>query len=300
MNTQNVRTYRVGLIGRGIQGSLSPAMHERAGAREGLEYSYELIDLEKLEADARELSNLLRSAERRGFCGLNVTHPCKQAVIPYLDELSKDARQIGAVNTVVFDNGRRVGHNTDCWGFAQAFKRSAADAALDRVVQLGAGGAGAAVAHAILDLGALQLMVGDQDQSRAERLAADLCMHFGPGRALAVTDIAAALQNADGLIHATPTGMASHPGLPLRREWLQPSHWVAEIVYFPLETQLIRVAREIGCATIDGSGMAIYQAAGAFHLFTGVVPNADDMRRDFDELVSARRAQSADLSAAAQ
>lgn len=300
MNTQHIPSYRVGLIGQGIQGSLSPAMHERAGAREGFEYSYRLIDLATLHKDAAALPELLLAAETEGYCGLNITHPCKQAVIPYLDELSKDAREIGAVNTVVFDRGRRIGHNTDCWGFAQAFRAGASGAKLDRVVQLGAGGAGAAVAHAILDLGAQHLMVNDRDQSRAERLAADLCVHFGPGRAVAVADVAAAMRTANGMIHATPTGMTSHPGLPLQKEWLAPSHWVAEIVYFPLETELLRVAREIGCRTLDGSGMAIYQAVGAFHLFTGVLPDAQDMRKDFDELVNLRRSQSTEMSAAAQ
>ena len=275
-------------------------MHERAGAREGFQYSYELIDLETLQAGVSALPELLAEAEKQGFRGLNITHPCKQAVIPYLDELSKDAREIGAVNTVVFDSGRRIGHNTDCWGFAQAFRASASGVKLNRVVQLGAGGAGAAVAHAVLDLGAAHLLVNDKDKSRAERLAADLCVHFGPGRAVAVADVAAAMHGADGMIHATPTGMASHPGLPLRKEWLLPSHWIAEIVYFPLETQLLRVAREIGCRTMDGSGMAIYQAVGAFHLFTGVLPNAQDMRRDFDELVSSRGSQFEKISAAAQ
>jgi shikimate dehydrogenase len=250
--------------------------------------------------DVTALPRLLSEAEREGFRGLNITHPCKQAVIPFLDELSKDAREIGAVNTVVFDGGRRVGHNTDCWGFAQAFREAASGAPLEKIVQLGAGGAGAAVAHAVLDLGAEHLSVADRDQTRAERLAADLCMHFGPGRAIAVSDIATAMVDASGLIHATPTGMASHPGLPLQPQWLTPLHWVAEIVYFPLETELLRIARGIGCKTIDGSGMAIYQAVGAFQLFTGTSPSAAKMRRDFDELVTARRAESAEISAAAQ
>ena len=89
------------------------------------------------------------------------------------------------------------------------------------------------------------------------------------------------MQSADGLIHCTPTGMARHPGLPLRAELLQPSHWVAEIVYVPLETELLRVARAKGCRTVDGGGMAVFQAAGAFRLFTGVEPDGERMLRHF-------------------
>jgi shikimate dehydrogenase len=292
--------FLVGLIGRGIQASLSPALHERAAAREGFRYTYRLIDLEELKVDASALPYLLQEAEREGYRGVNITHPCKQTVIPHLDELSSDARSIGAVNTVVFQDGRRIGYNTDCWGFAQAFEETARDVKTRSVVQLGAGGAGAAVAHAALSFGAQRLLIADKDAARAERLADDLCARFGRDRALSIDDVAAAMQNADGLIHATPTGMARYPGLPLPAELIQPSHWVAEIVYFPLETELLRVARNKGCLTIDGSGMAVYQAVGAFQLFTGATPDAALMRKDFDELVAARQAAPAVISAAAQ
>jgi shikimate dehydrogenase len=292
--------FLVGLIGRGIQASLSPALHERAAAREGFRYIYRLIDLEELQVGPGELPRLLRDAEREGYRGVNITHPCKQTVIPHLDELSDDARAIGAVNTVVFQDGRRTGYNTDCWGFAEAFRASASHVRTETVVQLGAGGAGAAVAHAALGFGTRRLMIVDKDPLRAERLAADLCTRFGRDRAISTDDVAAAMKGADGLIHATPTGMASYPGLPLSAELITPSHWVAEIVYFPLETELLRVARHKGCHTIDGSGMAVYQAVGAFQLFTSVTPDAALMRKDFDELVTARGDAPAVASVAAQ
>ena len=97
------------------------------------------------------------------------------------------------------------------------------------------------------------------------------------------------MARADGLIHATPTGMAKHPGLPLPADLLRPSLWVAEIVYFPIETELLRVARQLGCRTVDGSSMAVYQAVGAFELFTGVAADASLMRRDFDQLLTQPR-----------
>lgn len=288
MNIQDPPSFLVGLIGAGIQSSLTPAMHEREGDRQGFRYLYRKIDLDLLGLGPEALPQLVAAAEHMGFCGLNITYPCKQAIIPLLDELSDDARAIGAVNTVVFRQGRRMGHNTDCWGFAQSFRLALNVDRRDRVVQLGAGGAGAAVAHAMVDLGTKRLAVFDREQSKAEALAAALCSRFGQGRAIAGTDLAGEMQGADGLVHATPTGMAKHPGLPLPAELLKPSHWVAEIVYFPLETELLRVARRLGCKTVDGSGMAIFQAVAAFHLFTGVEANRAQMRLDFDLLLDAK------------
>ncbi|SMH48452.1 shikimate dehydrogenase [Azospirillum agricola] len=271
----------VGLIGAGIQASRTPAMHEREADAQGLRCIYRLIDLDRLGLGADALPELLTSAERMGFTGLNITFPCKQAVIPLLDDLSDDARAIGAVNTVVFRNGRRIGHNTDCSGFAAGFRDGLPAVPRDRVVLLGAGGAGAAVGHAALQLGAGRVTVVDADPRRAEALAGQLDARFGAGRAAAASDLAAAMAAADGLIHATPTGMAKFPGLPLPAEQLHGGLWVAEIVYFPLETALLREARARGCRTLDGGGMAVYQAADAFRLFTGTEPDAARMRRHF-------------------
>ncbi len=202
-------------------------------------------------------------------------------MIPLLDELSPDAQALGAVNTVVLRDGRRRGENTDWWGFAEAFRRNMADAALDRVVQLGAGGAGAAVAHALSRLGVRQLTIQDVDAGRAAALAGNLNARFGEGRAVACTDLASAMAAADGLVHCTPTGTAAHPGLPLPQALLRPALWVAEIVYFPLETALLRAARALGCRTLDGGGMAVFQAVEAFRLFTGLNPDAERMMLHF-------------------
>jgi quinate/shikimate dehydrogenase (NAD+) len=226
----------VGLIGAGIQSSLSPAMHEREGAAQGFGYAYRLIDLDLLGLTAAALPDLMASAEREGFAGLNITFPCKQAVIDWLDELSPDARAIGAVNTVLFGNGRRIGHNTDCSGFAESFRRDMPDIRRDRVVLFGAGGAGAAVAHALLTLQTRQLVLVDVDAGRARDLAEALRARFGAGRALALEDPAAAIAGADGMVNATPVGMAKFPGLPLPADLLSSDLWVADIVYFPLET----------------------------------------------------------------
>ncbi|MBQ0889801.1 shikimate dehydrogenase [Streptomyces sp. RM72] len=283
-------SYLVGLIGSGIGPSLSPALHEREAGRQGLRYLYRLIDIDALGVPPEAVGDLLRAARDLGFDGLNITHPCKQHVIGHLDALAPQAEALGAVNTVVFDDdGRATGHNTDVTGFAASFARGLPDAPLERIVQLGAGGAGAAVAHATLNLGAGRVTVVDAMPDRAAALAASLNRHFGDGRAAhAPSDrLPGLLRSADGIVHATPTGMAAHPGLPLPAELLRPGLWVAEVVYRPLETELLRTARARGCTTLDGGGMAVFQAADAFQLFTGLEPDAARMLADITDLAGA-------------
>ncbi len=275
----------VGLIGAGIARSRSPALHQREGARQGLAYIYRLIDLSRLGLGVDALADLVTAARRLGFTGLNITHPCKQAIIPLLDELSPDARVLGAVNTVVFEpDGRSVGHNTDWSGFAASFRREFADVRRRRIVLLGAGGAGAAVAHALLTLGAGTLAIVDVNEARAVRLAADLRGRFGADRAVATDDAAGAVEGADGVVNATPVGMASLPGLPVARQLLRPDLWIVDVVYFPIETELLRAGRALGCRTMDGGGMAVFQAAGAFHLFTGREPDVERMMSHFNSM----------------
>ncbi|MGW2517541.1 shikimate dehydrogenase [Streptomyces sp. NPDC001617] len=280
-------SYLVGLIGSGIGPSLSPALHEREADRQGLRYLYRLIDIDVLGVPPEAVGDLVRAARDLGFDGLNITHPCKQLVIEHLDALAPQAEALGAVNTVVFEeDGRAVGHNTDVTGFAASFARGLPDVPLERVVQLGAGGAGAAVAHATLTLGAERVTVVDALADRAADLAAALNRHFGAGRAAAATPdrLPQLLSSADGVVHATPTGMAAHPGLPFPAELLHPGLWVAEVVYRPLETELLRTARAVGCAALDGGGMAVFQAADAFRLFTGREPDSGRMLADIAEM----------------
>jgi len=280
----------VGLIGAGIQRSLTPAMHEEEARHQGLKLHYQLIDLDAAHVGADKLPTLIEAARVMGFAGLNITYPCKQAVIPLLDELSDEAQAMGAVNTVVFRDGRAIGHNTDGSGWAWGFQRTLPQASLSRVVLLGAGGAGSAIAHAVLRLGAEHLVIVDRETGRAAEAAAALNARYGAGRVSAGADAAAALQGASGLIHATPTGMDKLPGLPLPAELLRPELWVAEIVYFPLDTELLRAARAKGCATVDGGTMAVGQAIGAFELFTGRPADAARVEAHFRGLLEQRRA----------
>ncbi len=278
----------LGLIGAGIQHSLTPAMQEAEAAAQGLRAHYQLIDLDRAGIGPEALPGLIQAARVMGYAGLNITYPCKQAVIPLLDNLSDEARAMGAVNTVVFQGGQAIGHNTDGSGWAWGFTRALPDADLSRVVLLGTGGAGSAIAHAVLRLGAAQLALVDTDGARAQALADGLNALYGAGRVSAGTDAALVVPAATGLVHATPTGMAKLPGMPLDASLLRPGLWVAEVVYFPLETALLKAARALGCPVSDGGGMAVGQAVGAFELFTGKAADAGRIRAHFLQMVAER------------
>jgi shikimate dehydrogenase len=281
------RPILVGLLGRGIQQSRTPAMHEAEGRANGIAYIYRLLDADRMGATPPRLSEVVDFAEYFGFDGFNVTFPYKQEIIPLLDELSDAAQAIGSVNTVVLRGGRRVGHNTDMWGFKESFRLGMALAPRDRVVLLGAGGAGAAVGHALLESGVGRLMIGDIDTARAAALGDRLSSRFGADRVEAVTDIVEVSQAADGIVNASPVGMDKLPGIPVDPALLRHGCWVADIIYFPLETQLLAEARRLGCRTLSGEGMAIFQAVRAFELFTGVAPDADRMKAVFSAFGSA-------------
>lgn len=270
----------IGLVGRGIQSSRTPAMHEREGARLGLTYSYQLIDFDALVLPDQAIGDVLAAAAHVGFAGLNVTHPFKQSVMAHLERLDPQAEAIGAVNTVVFENGSSSGHNTDSWGFATSFRESMTGCSLERVVQFGAGGGGAAVAYALLDLGAADLVIVDRDAGKAHALAGRLEPRFGR-RARSASADAATVKSASGVVNATPVGMAKYPGVPFVADWLTARQWVAEIIYFPEETELTRHAHALGCRVLPGTGMAIYQAVRAFELFTGFAADPAAMTGHF-------------------
>jgi len=277
-----------GLIGAGITKSLTPPMHEEEGRHHGLRYAYRIIDLRELGLSVADLPRLVRSARDLGFRGLNITYPCKEEVIECLDDLSPDAARLGAINTVLFEDGRAIGHNTDWSGYARNFDRGLEGAAMDRVVQVGAGGAGVAVAYALLTRGAQRLIVVDADLQRAQQLRNRLAASFDGDRIeiAGLADLPDVLRLADGVVNATPMGMAAHPGSAVPAELLRPDLWVSEVVYRPVDTELLRAARAVGARTLRGTGMAVYQAVDAFRIFTGIEADADRMFEHMTALVA--------------
>ena len=271
----------VGLIGANIMSSLSPALHEDAFAAAGIRGHYHLMDLDRL--PGRRLEHLLEAVKVAGFDGINVTFPCKEAVIALLDAMSAEAQQIGAVNTVtICANGRTVGYNTDRIGFCRNFEDGLGRASVEgrTAVLVGAGGAGRAVAFALMDLGAATVLVHDRDGARATSLVTDLMLHCGAARVRRAGSLDEAVAGAAGLVNATPVGMAGLPGNPVPLELLRADLWVADVIYTPIETAL-------------GGGMCVHQAAEAFRLFTGLQPDLERMHSTFDKSLAARDAKPA-------
>lgn len=284
--------YLVGLIGEGIEASLTPALHESEGAALGLDYTYRIFDLLSLGLPPSAAGPLLRRSRDQGFAALNVTHPCKQLVIEVLDELHPDAERLGAVNLVVFEGDRLVGYNTDWVGYRDGLLAALPDAPRDEIVQIGCGGAGAATAYGLLTCGTARLTLCDAEPERARALAARMRRFFPADvRAVELSRLPSALRGADGVVHATPLGMAHHPGIAFDVTLLRPDAWVSDIVYRPLETALIRSASEHGHPVLDGGHMAIGQALASLEIITGRRADRDRMARHFRALVARESAE---------
>lgn len=266
----------LGLLGSGISRSRTPGMHMAEAAALGISCTYRLLDTD-IAPGPVDLNALFDRLEAAGYAGINVTFPYKQAVIPHLHQVLESAQKVGAVNTVLFRDGQRIGENTDYSGFRKSLSLGLPDVAKDRVLLIGAGGAGGAVASALIDEGVGRLLIHDSDIAKATGLA----LRFGD-RAEVVADLCAAAASANGIVNATPVGMDKLPGLPLPDDMIAPHHWVGDIVYFPLETALLKAARAKGCRVLPGSGMALYQAVRAFELFTGLSPDPKRMWAAFE------------------
>ncbi len=292
----NDRKVLVGLIGANIMKSLSPALHADAFVAAGIDGYYHLMDVDRLKG--RTLPQLLDAAKAAGFAGTNVTFPFKQDVLALLDDVDREAAQIGAVNTVtIAEDGRTTGYNTDRRGFRRSFEeglgRASAEAAT--VVLVGAGGAGHAVAFALMDLGVATLVLFDQDVSRARALMADLGAHYGPSRCRLAAGLEREIAAADGVVNATPVGMHGFPGNPVPVSALHARHWAADVIYTPIETAFIKAAAAKGARVLTGGGMCVHQAAEAFRLFVGLEPDITRMHRTFARALAARDAAMTEL-----
>jgi len=277
-------TLHAGLIGAGIQASRSPAMHMGEARALGLDLVYELFDLDRIETGAAALPALLADLRRRNYLGVNITYPVKQTVLELLDSYSDDVGALGACNTVIFHNGRAIGHNTDWVGFAQNMGRGIPGASLDHVVQLGGGGAGSAVTYALIKMGARHITIHERDGTRAQAFVRRFQALAGEATTVSLSrDLEKDLGAATGLVNCTPVGMHKYPGTPIAPELLRTELWVADIVYVPLQTQLLLAAAAKGCRILGGGGMAVFQAAEALHLFTGRAPDPERMLARFEQ-----------------
>lgn len=278
--------FRVALLGHGIGPSLSPALHMREAGHLGLDYDYVTLDL--IDQPDADLDAQLARLEAEGYAATNVTHPFKKHVLEFVDHRSDVVDEIGSANLVLFGPDGRMAHNTDCTGFRSGLEDFLGDRPRRRVLQVGAGGAGLATAHSLVAMAFEEVVIHDLH----EEAAAVLVERFAgrhPDVRLTTTggDLARWLPLVDGVVHVTPTGMAHHPGVAFAPEAVTPTAWVSEVVYRPLETELVRRARAHGLATLDGGQMAVGQALDSIRLITGLEPDRDRMIAHFHELVGA-------------
>ena len=287
----------IGLIGANIMGSLSPALFADAFAAAGIDGFYHLLDVDRL--PGRRLPQLLEALKTAGFVGTNITFPFKQDVIPLLDAIDPEAAQTGAINTVaIAPDGRTTGYNFDRRGWRHAFEetfgRSSAQDAT--VVLVGAGGAGHAVAFALMDLGVAAVVVHDRDAARANALAADIGKHYGASRCRVGSDLERDIAAADGIVNATQVGMRGFPGNLVPVSVLTAAHWCADVIYTPIKTVFIQAAAAKGARVMSGDGMCVHQAVEAFRLFTGIEPDVARLHRTFAKALIARDAAVAEAN----
>lgn len=273
----NAQTKLCGLLGNPVEHSLSPAIHNAAFQKLGLNFVYLAFKVEDLEGAVRGIRAL---GNLRGF---SVTIPHKVAVMPFLDEVEQTARHIGSVNTILVDEGKLTGYNTDASGALRALQNGGVSLKGQQVLIVGTGGAARAIAFALAtakDIGGLILLGIDEKERLA--LAEDLRdrtklhVEYGP---LTDQTLRGGIKNSQVLIHCTPIGMYPKvEGTCIPSSLLSPHLTVMDIVYNPLETRLLREAKAAGCRTIRGLEMFLHQAAAQFELWTGQAAPVDVMR----------------------
>ena len=260
-----------GIAGWPVGHSRSPRLHGFWLERHGIDGAYVPLRIEPAHFPAA-----IRGLMRSGFAGVNVTIPHKVAAFAISDTVEDSARRAGAVNTLVFENGRIKGSNTDGWGFLENLRSSGVDPATGPALILGAGGSTRAIAAALLDLG-VKVTIANRTRARSEQLAAEL-----PGLAVINWDARGiALPDHALLVNTTSLGMIGHDPLEIDLDRAADGLTVADIVYVPLETPLLAAARARRICCVDGLGMLLYQAVPGFRTWFGVDPTVDDALRRF-------------------
>ncbi|WP_193241867.1 shikimate dehydrogenase [Streptomyces phaeolivaceus] len=283
-------SYLVGFIGSGIGRSLGLELHEREAQRHGgLRYLCRRVNADAPAFRGRSTGELLRTCRNFGFSGLDIAHPFRTRVVPFVNELSETAARVGSVDFIVFTpDGRAIGHNTDVAGCVASFVRGLPEVPLDRVVQIGAGAAGIAAAHALRERGVRHISVTDPTPSRAEALAERLNQGTGPdwAEAFPVDALASRLKQADGLVHTLTPGSRGFRDTALC-ESLHPGLWIFDAhQHHAISTPLLRAGSELGCRVLHGGGVLVHETAAAFRLVTGLAPHTSRMFGDFADLTA--------------
>lgn len=276
-------TTLLGLIGTPVEHSKSPAMYNHCFQKFGLDWAYLAFDIPQEKA-----GDAVQAIRTLGMRGANVTMPCKNAIIPYLDKLTPAAEAIQAVNTIVNENGTLVGHNTDGCGYTQNLRRSGVEVKGKKIVLLGGGGAASAIAIQAALEGAAEIAVFNLKDAFWPRVEKGLqaIAKAAPGCAITLNDLQdrealhQAILRCDILSNATRVGMAPYEDQSNITDlsWFRPDLIVTDVVYAPPQTRMLREAQAAGCLTCDGLGMLLCQGAEAFRLYSGMEMPVEEIR----------------------
>ena len=259
---------RLALLGSGIKMSMAKAFHELAGALSDLEVSYDLIDREG--AVPADVPQLIGRCRDEGYAALNVTYPFKEIAFGCVVVDDPNVQHIGAVNTVVFDDGGSpVGSNTDYSGLLRRWRLRWPDEPPGVVALIGAGGVGRSTAFALGELGASAVRIADVEPDRVASLAGALTRRFPDLPVVAAETAESAVAGADGVVNATPVGMYFNPGAPVDLRAIGDQRWLLDVVYSPIETPLVTRASATGMAVLNGFELFLGQGFDSFERFTG-------------------------------
>ncbi|WP_337924719.1 shikimate dehydrogenase [Szabonella alba] len=261
--------YHLGLIGDNIAASRSPLLHVLAGRQNGMTVRYDRLVPPAL---GQSFDAVFDAAQAAGMRGVNVTYPYKEKAVSRVSVPDPLVRAMGAINTVLFTPGGPVGYNTDHSGFMAAYRGLRGDTPPGRVLMIGTGGVGRAVAFGLAALGAAELRLVDLDPAKAEALAADLRIAAPDLELRLETDPATAADGADGLVNCTPVGMVGYGGTPLAAPAMAGAEWVFDAVYTPTDTQFLADAGAAGAAVLSGWELFFWQGVHAFGLYSGGLP----------------------------
>jgi shikimate dehydrogenase len=256
---------KLGLIGKAIMNSSSPDLHVRLGELTGIPATYDLFDAN--EQPIASLEEQVRKVIAEGYRGVNVTYPWKEAAVSLATRPSEGARMVGAANTLVFEEGEIIAENTDFTGFMSGFRATLGDREPGRVLLIGTGGVGKAVAFGLGKLGASEVILMDLDPAKSRQLAGELEAQGFAASTITAEQLAETVPGCDGLVNCTPIGHEKSPGCPLPKELIQAHHWIFDAVYVPAVTEFIAAATAVGASVVSGVSLFVFQGVDAFKLF---------------------------------
>lgn len=256
---------KLGLIGKAIMNSSSPDLHVRLGQLTGIPATYDLFDAN--EQAIESLESQVRKVIAEGYRGVNVTYPWKEQAVALATRPSEGARMVGAANTLVFENGEIIAENTDFTGFMSGFRATLGEREPGRVLLIGTGGVGKAVAFGLAKLGASEVILMDLDEGKSRTLAGELEAQGFKASTVTHAQLAETVPNCDGLVNCTPIGHEKSPGCPLPAELVAAHHWIFDAVYVPAVTEFISAAKHVGAAVVSGVSLFVFQGVDAFKLF---------------------------------